>query len=205
MKITGWIFVVLGALSFLGAALKGNNTFGPLFWIALGSYLIYRANKKSEEAENAASTYTSEANVSTLSSSQDETLISSESLDDIHSNLTTRQKEAAMCLIAFFGGYNDNQISDAMYLVFRQVAVFFGLPDTPEKLSQIMSKYDDADALIDIVLTIRHKKSKEFLLLTCYDLTKMSDRQEPFEILVSIANEMGYDREQFQNLVNQYS
>lgn len=110
-----------------------------------------------------------------------------------------------MCLIAFFGGYNDNHISDGMYLVFRQAAIFFGISDSPEKLSQIMSKYDDADTLIEIVLTIRHRKSKEFLLLTCYDLTRLSGRTEPLEILVNIANEMGYDRHQFQNLVKQYS
>lgn len=205
MKITGWIFVVLGALSFLGAALKGNSTIGPLFWLALGSYLLYRVNRKSEEAEKSAPVSTSKAEVSTLSLSQDKTPVSSESLDEIHSSLTFRQKEAAMCLIAFFGGYNDNQISDTMYLVFRQAAIFFGLSDSPEKLTQIMSKYDNADALIDIVLTIQHKKSKEFLLLTCYDLTKMSGRQEPFEILANIANEMGYDKLQFQKLINHYS
>lgn len=41
-------------------------------------------------------------------------------------------------------------------------------------LSKIMFKYENADTLIDRVLTIRCRKSKEFLLLTCYDLTKLS-------------------------------
>ena len=36
MKTFGWICIVLGALSFIGAASAGHSVFGPVFWLALG-------------------------------------------------------------------------------------------------------------------------------------------------------------------------
>ena len=36
--------LIFGALAFIGAASKGNSVFGPCFFIALGAYLMYRAN-----------------------------------------------------------------------------------------------------------------------------------------------------------------
>lgn len=52
MKITGWIFLILGILSSLGILLGGGNLGGPLFWIVLGAYLIHRANVKKKEQED---------------------------------------------------------------------------------------------------------------------------------------------------------
>ena len=49
MRITGWIFTVLGILSLLGCLLKGNNPIGPIFWLGLGIFLIYRASQKEQE------------------------------------------------------------------------------------------------------------------------------------------------------------
>ena len=49
MKTFGWICVVLGALSFIGAASAGHSVFGPAFWLALGIALIYFGNQKEEE------------------------------------------------------------------------------------------------------------------------------------------------------------
>ena len=46
MKTWGWICVVVGGLAFLGAVLKGNNPTGPVFWLGLGVFLLYRANQK---------------------------------------------------------------------------------------------------------------------------------------------------------------
>lgn len=51
MKIAGWICLVIGVLSFLGAAFKGNSVFGPIFWIGLGVFLLYRVNNKEQESE----------------------------------------------------------------------------------------------------------------------------------------------------------
>lgn len=48
MKTTGKVFLILGILSFFGAALGGNSVFGPCFFIALGAFLIHRANEKEE-------------------------------------------------------------------------------------------------------------------------------------------------------------
>lgn len=51
MKIAGWIILVLGSLSFLGCILGGSNPMGPTFWIALGIFLLHRANQKKKEKE----------------------------------------------------------------------------------------------------------------------------------------------------------
>lgn len=48
MKTTGKVFLILGILSFLGAALGGHSVFGPCFFIALGAFLIHRANENEE-------------------------------------------------------------------------------------------------------------------------------------------------------------
>lgn len=49
MKIFGWFCTILGAFSFIGAAIYGHSVFGPAFWLALGIYLLYRAKKNKEE------------------------------------------------------------------------------------------------------------------------------------------------------------
>ena len=48
MKTTGWVFAIIGILSFIGAASHGDNTFGPLFWLGLGITLVYFGSKKEE-------------------------------------------------------------------------------------------------------------------------------------------------------------
>ena len=65
--------------------------------------------------------------------------------------------------------------------------------------------YQNADKLIDTVLTIKDRRSREFILLTCYDLTKMSGKAEAYEFLYNIANEMGYDKEGLHKLIDLYS
>ena len=45
MKITGWVILVLGILSFTGAALASHSVFGPTFFIALGAFLIYKSEE----------------------------------------------------------------------------------------------------------------------------------------------------------------
>ena len=49
MKTFGWICIVFGALSFLGAALKGHVVTGPVFFLGLGIFLVYRAQQKEQE------------------------------------------------------------------------------------------------------------------------------------------------------------
>lgn len=49
MKTIGWILIVIGTLSFIGAASKGHSIFGPLFWLGLGGTLIYMKREKDEK------------------------------------------------------------------------------------------------------------------------------------------------------------
>jgi hypothetical protein len=95
--------------------------------------------------------------------------------------------------------------NDAAYMISYQSAIFFGIGNYKETLTAALPKYQDADKLIDTVLTIKDKKSREFILLTCYDLTKMSGKSEAYEFLYNIAYEMGYNREKLHKLIDQYS
>lgn len=52
MKGFGWFCVILGSASFLGAAINGNSVFGPIFWLALGIYLVHRAKKSKRIIKN---------------------------------------------------------------------------------------------------------------------------------------------------------
>lgn len=218
MKIVGWICLLFGGLSFFGAALKGHSVFGPLFWIGLGAFLLYRVNNKAKESEKRSTersqrpksrTQVQESIIESDPSINQSDLLKLpnqelESLEYIQAQLTLQQREAAMCLISFFGGYNNNPMDDAPVMLFKQSAIFFGLPDSPSVLSKIMSKYTDADTLVDIVLTIKPVKAKEFLLLTCYDLIKSSDKSEAYDLLFNIAKDMGYDKTKFVNIISSY-
>ena len=204
MKTAGWIFIVIGALAFLGAVSKGNSVFGPLFWIGMGSVLIYLKNEKGEIKEEKSTT-------GTIVLRQPE--IPLQNVDNTVQNsveqctsVSFEQKEAALCLIAFFAGYNDDvNTNDAVYMVSYQSAIFFGIDNYKEILTDALPKYQDADKLIDTILTIKDRNSREFVLLICYDLTKMSGKTEAYEFLYNIANEMGYNKERFNKLIGQYS
>ena len=51
MKNFGWICIVIGSMSFMGAIVKGDKAVGPTFMLALGIYLLYRVNQKKKEFE----------------------------------------------------------------------------------------------------------------------------------------------------------
>ena len=202
MKKLGWILIVFGVLSFLGAASKEHSVIGPLFCIGIGGTMFYLKREKTE------------ARAVVKNKTDNEAIDVSQEQNDNHSaetlysevTMTFEQKEAALCLIAFFAGYNDDVMSnDAAYLISRQSAVFYGIENYERTLATAMRKFNDADRLIDMVLTIKEKKAKEFLLLSCYDLTKMSEKNEAYEILYCIANDMGYNKERLNLLIKQYS
>ena len=202
MKKIGWSLIVIGALSFIGAASKGHSVFGPLMWIGIGGTMVYLKREREEcqtEVHNNSKEKTVEGKKCFYENNEVKTA------EGIVS-LTFEQKEAALCLIAFFVGYNDDIITNnAAQLVSYQSAVFYGIDNYEETLAAAMPKYNDADKLIDTVLTIRDKKSKEFLLLSCYDLAKMSGNEEAYEVLYNVANEMGYNRDKLYQLIDQYS
>lgn len=202
MKTAGWIFIVIGALAFLGAASKGDSVFGPLFWTGVGTVLLYLKREREEnDKEKTIAEATTPKKAEALKVEEKSEVI------DVEQNLpvTFEQKEAALCLIAFFAGYNEDiMTNDAAYMISSQSAIFFGIGDYKETLTAALPKYQDADKLIDTVLTIKDKESKEFILLTCYDLTKMSGKAEAYEFLYNIAYEMGYNRDKLKNLVDQF-
>lgn len=218
MKTAGWICVVLGILSFIGAALKEDGLLGPTFVIALGAFLLYRAtHKEQEQKKDHKGSSDSTAPISNHRINQSakdshnhaaDNHVSgdkAEGLDEIQSHLTLQQREASMCLISFFGGFNNNLLDDAPMMIFKQAAAFFGIPDSPIEVSQIMAKYSDADTLVDTVLTIKDIKAKEFLLLSCYDLIQSAGNSEDDELLFNIARDMGYNKDKFQKLISAYS
>ena len=204
MKTAGWIFIVIGALAFLGAASKGHSVFGPLFWIGIGGVLIYLKREKEETNEKRTAVEPT-APKQPEKPQLEEEKAKTKNVEQF-TPVTFEQKEAALCLIAFFAGYNDDLTTDgSAYMVSYQSAIFFGIGNYKETLTAALPKYQDADKLIDTVLTIKDRKSREFILLTCYDLTKMSGKAEAFEFLYNIANEMGYDKEKLHELIDQYS
>ena len=51
MKIFGWILVIIGGLSLIGAVSAGDSAFGPLFCLGLGITLLCLAKQKKENEE----------------------------------------------------------------------------------------------------------------------------------------------------------
>ena len=204
MKTAGWIFIVIGVLAFFGAASKGNSVFGPLFWIGIGGALIYLRREKEETSNEKKVVVTPKPEPHDNPQVKEDKPV--QNYQEQNAPVTFEQKEAALCLIAFFAGYNDDLTTDgAAYRVSYQAAIFFGIGNYKETLTAALPKYQDADKLIDTVLTIKDRKSQEFVLLTCYDLTKMSGKAEAYEFLYNIANEMGYDKERLHKLIDQYT
>ena len=207
MKTAGWILIVIGALAFIGAASKGDSVFGPLFWIGIGIVLLYLKREREENDKEKTITETTTSKKTEILKVEEKNEKKPEVIDvEQNSQVTFEQKEAALCLIAFFAGYNDDiMTNDAAYMISYQSAIFFGIGNYKETLTAALPKYQDADKLIDTVLTIKDRKSREIILLTCYDLTKMSGKSEAYDFLYNIANEMGYNREKLHKLIGQYS
>ena len=220
MKTAGWIILVIAVLSFMGAALKGHSVFGPCFWIAVGGYLLYRANTKKEKEETLTKADTTASTIQTqikdnlnVKESQ-KTVVAleklqeekeTETIGEIQSQMTLQQREAAMCLVALFGGYANKMPREAMTFISSQAATFFGIPFNETAISGMLARYSDADKLIDTVITIKQRKAKEFLLLTCHDFVNNSSSREASLLLENIAADMGYNNHLFRQLVNTYN
>ena len=208
MKTFGWILIIFGALAFVGAASKGDSVFGPLFWMGLGGALIYLKRESEEKGEV---NVNEKAVTLPISEKKTDEPVAQEvkkenGIVEQGTPVTFAQKEAALCLIAFFAGYNDDIMgNDAAFMISYQAATFFGIEDYQAFLTTALPKYQDADKMIDTVLTIKDQKTRQFILLTCYDLTKMSGKAEAYECLYNIANEMGYSKLALLKLIKQYS
>lgn len=219
MKTAGWIVLGIGILAFFGAALKGNSVFGPCFWIALGGYLLYRANNKEEKEETSTKPKIIESPTPTPVKSATEikespkTVVAQEkplevkepeTIEEIQSQLTLQQREAAMCMVALFGGYANKMPQDAMTYISSQAATFLGIPFNEAYISNMLARNSNSDMMIDTVVSIKSRKAKEFLLLTCHDFAANSSSDEACFLLENIAADMGYDKFQLHQLVKTY-
>lgn len=219
MKTAGWIILIISVLSFMGAALKGHSVFGPCFWIAVGAYLLYRANNKEGKEEvstkpktTVSATQTPVKAIPDVKESP-KTIVAQENpqgkkepetIGEIQSQMTLKQREAAMCMVALFGGYANKMPQEAMTFISSQAATFFGIPFNEASISGMLARNSESDALIDTVISIKSPKAKEFLLLTCHDFVNNSSSTEAAFLLENIATDMGYDKIRFRELVNTY-
>ena len=143
MKTAGWIFIVIGVLAFLGAASKGHSVFGPLFWIGIGSVLIYLKREKEGNCKKDTAVTQTTPKQPEPSLAKEPTAVADEVEQDMP--VSFEQKEAALCLVAFFAGYNDDvQTNNAAYLLSYQSAVFFGITNYKSTLTAALPKYQDA-------------------------------------------------------------
>lgn len=229
MKNFGKFCIGLGGLSLLGALMAGHSITGPTVWLALGITLVLFAKQKEDDKqkemnqeetgskavanntdlqqniinkhpnnparETACNIYErQDESASTISAQQDD------------APLTQEQKEAAICLISFFAGYNDDvETNETIYQLSHQVAQYLEITNYPEMLPDAMNKNQDPNKMIDRIMTIKDRKSKECMLLVCYDFAKMSGKPEAFDLLFNIAGEMGYFPERFKSLIKQYT
>lgn len=223
MKGFGKFCIWLGALSLIGALIGGHSAFGPAFWLALGLALVFFAkqkedlNRKMDNQTTNPSAFSTQPVKEIQQQTRIESAVKSEPIESTVASsntskdipMTTKQKEAAICLVSFFGGYNDLETNDeANQIVFEllcQVANYFGIQDFPAMLPGAMKRNSDPNKIIDTVLTIQDRQYRECLLLTCYDLAKMSMNPEAMELIFNIANDMGYNNDRFNSLIKQYS
>lgn len=52
MKTSGWVCIIIGGLSFVGAAIKGDSVMGPVFLVGLGVFLVHQASQKKQEQKD---------------------------------------------------------------------------------------------------------------------------------------------------------
>ncbi len=220
MKGFGKFCIWLGALSLIGALIGGHSAFGPAFWLALGLALVFFAkqkedvNRKMDNQTTNPSAFSTQPVKEIQQQTRIESAVKSEPIESTVASsntskdipMTTKQKEAAMCLISYFGGYNDDietnsKTNEMVYALSYQASIYFQIHNFPEMLPGAMSRNSDPDKMLDTVMTIQDRQYKEFLLLTCHDLTKMSGKAEAYELLYNIANEMGYNKDRFNDLI----
>lgn len=201
MKIAGIILLILGILSLLGAVLGETSAFGPIFFIALGVFLIHKSNNKKDNVPDKQKKQVDNLNSSNLYENMNSTPVSIENViqeDDIQP-ITQLQKEASFCLIIFFAGFNKDYANVAPLI--QQAADYLDISNTDANVGQLLDTYTDPNEVIDAVLTIKNIQAKEKLLAFFYKLAKNSDRAEAIDIAINIAQDMGYDKRMLWQLV----
>ena len=106
-----------------------------------------------------------------------------------------------MCMMTLYEGYYNQIPHDT---IFSNAATFFGIPFNEAYISSMLAKNSDSDAMIDTIVSIKSRKAKEFLPLTCHDFAANSSSDEATFLLDNIAADMGYDELKFRQLVSAY-
>ena len=103
----------------------------------------------------------------------------------------------------FFAGFNN--YSEKVAFIIHNSASYYSLEASQTSIQTLMNKHKDPDKIIDTVISINDIKTKEYTLLSCYDLAKMSGRADAVELLARIAKDWGCSREQLHKLIEEYS
>lgn len=201
MKTAGKIILAFAILSFFGAAMKGHSVFGPCFWIAVGAFLLYRGSNK-EETDN-----TNVCQASSIPTTEEPHIPSTpEHIGSIHNDLSQKQKEAILCMISFFAGFDEGiAYSEQTELILKQACVFTGLPFTKQNMERILSQNDNGEKIVDTVRSIQNTKAKEFLVLSCYDLSKQAYNSEVINFVYKLGTDIGFNKPYIDRLIQLYS
>ncbi|MBQ7773668.1 MAG: hypothetical protein IJ383_06345 [Bacteroidales bacterium] len=151
MKTAGWIFLILGIVSFLGAAIGSSSVFGPCFWIALGAFLIYRGKEKEKEKakENQDKKEAVIPDRQIVQPVTDRAMHDDAPIDATEL-LTSNQKECAFCLIMFFAGFNN--YNEKIAFIIHNSAAYYSLDASQISIQDLMNKHKDPDKIIDTVI-----------------------------------------------------
>lgn len=207
MKITGWILLGVGVYLFLDEMAKEQSILGSFLFIAFGILLIYLDNQK--EKSNHSNKSKDDTLVERKGSDKYESVTSQDltsTTNGIINVMTKRQKDAAVCLLGWFAGDNSITLDEnfALQVLLDQVCNYIGAGKFKDAFIASMNNFNDLESIINEVSTIRDKKDKECIMLTCYDLAKMSKNDEAMEIVYYVAEKMGYNEDRFNMLINQY-
>lgn len=127
-------------------------------------------------------------------------------LEVIHFALTEKQKEAVLCMVVFFAGADTSVAnSPTTEAIMMQTCEFLGIDWNRSNIEQILSRNNNDDALIETLKTITHLKTKEFLVLTCYDLASKTNDSNLVGTVYGIANDMGFNKQYVDKLIQMYS
>ena len=203
MRKIGWTLIILGIFAFLGAASKGHSVFGPAFWIGVGGLLVYLKRERTAERSDVGGEQPSSQKA--VNSSDVVTETASPIVTTQNVPLSFDQKKAAICLIAFFTGFNEDvAYSEKALLLANETARKLGVNNYKEIIASAMYEFQDVDTLMDTILTIKDVKSKEIILSTCCEMAVMSKQFDAMCILHNVAREMGYSKEKIDSLIKNY-
>ena len=226
MKNFGKFCIGLGGLSLLGALMAGHSAFGPIFWLALGIALVLIAKQKEDAKRNMGNQGTKDTQQSVSISQSSNTAQLQPKQESVHKQnmeerspipsetnmdipMTTKQKEAAMCLISYFGGYNDDietnpKTNEMVYALSYQASVYFQIHNFPEMLPGAMSRNSDPDKMLDTVMTIQASCSMTLPTKWVTIKTVSTTLLNEAPCLLAIFPRR-YNKDRFYALIEQYS